>query len=937
MSDAADTDAASSPGTPPRTPSSPALTRDRGATDTISLPEDDPYVEAMALLPWVVANGRATLGYPLFSATLLLLAHPTASLKAMAVAAEKPNLIEHTLKTDASARLFEVLAQTAALAEPIRNWGALTRAFALARAQLSDQDLQAVAIGTDDYERAKAPLNAEAKPARPPKPAQGRRGTSNFSPALPGAPAIAEVTAAQSLMTLAQVPIAEITCADGELAFENVAYLMIVLGNATAPAERAEPTSDVRVGAALLCELTARYAGGQFAKPNDLELLAIHVPAFLGQATIPNQLVGFEVTPSGARQDLIDRAQFLFGNETVTDRLTAKRLPMMCDSLPTVYSFFSNANGPGEIIVAAARLAPLLGPAQPGRGLLQLLVSYEPILAERGALLLASANEGMSIQEMVTALLAEQITVTDQIMGSRGVGAGGAAGSGTGTAHLYNDSAIARAQRHPSFTCAADAILSLDLTDNEDRLKVFEHAYKAGCVIFQRALRDFPASLRAKHPVWDVIYRVKPDHQLYFARAQSYDHDLGCVPEARREYTWCETALKCLQKGDFYAWEMTNSPGGCYAVEDLDSAAKTKRLSKEHSICLPEALRHRAKFVMNTLIAFGFEEYPNGGLSYRDMCNMAQDFLDFAQKLAEPEASDYTQTVVREFYAAERYAGQLHDSNIFCGEPADVRLSYFLPFKSQFETTLAARRLALLPLLNMRRNFPSIFLHETTQRSVPGSMDRHERRPPALTLASGQGPARPTAARARTGRAAAGTRPAARPPAGAQRSPRPPSRATPRPAGPPPRSSNKRDARGRPVGAAPSRQPQTPSRQPQTPSAGEKPGSKAGLTTFLSSTSLLLGSRVYDLGAIATHYKLGEKEAANACWPVLLSSKPGSSALALCKHPASHGGAGAPTHRRPRGFSLDHVTSNFSRPATDSERAKAPSTSRPTQEVGALA
>ena len=85
---------------------------------------------------------------------------------------------------------------------------------------------------------------------------------------------------------------------------------------------------------------------------------------------------------------------------------------------------------------------------------------------------------------------------------------------------------------------------------------------------------------------------------------------------------------------------------------------------------------------------------------------------------------------------------------------------------------------------------------------------------------------------------------------------------------------------------------------------------------MLEGDKLFLAGRVYDAKAIAAdfNFKLEDK-----CLPVLLSSKKGAEALALCPDHEAHGGLTAACHKAPKGFDTYQIMKKYSQSATPAQ------------------
>jgi hypothetical protein len=540
------------------------------------------------------------------------------------------------------------------------------------------------------------------------------------------------------------------------------------------------------------------------------------------------------------------------------------------------------------------------------------------LLTECSALLETMTNAGLSMHGQITRLVHDRESYSSIHGGGGGGATGGIESGGPSSVLCYKDAAIGRAHHDPRFVACRDQVASLDLNCARDREEALACAYGSGCVIIFRFLRDMPQALRYRDSLYNSLAMCEADHRMYFARAQSMDPETGEVPELRRDWTWEDTELAKLRKGDFHQMEMVNAPDGCYGLEDKDSARQTAKIRGDDQCTVTEVLRHRGRFMHRTLVAAGYEALPNNGLSYLQVCDQMVDFLDFKNKLGPVEGEQYQKLCVKEFKDAHRYAGELHKTKVFSGEPANVTLDCWLPFGSQFQQNCEAKRRALLPLLEIQRALPCFMHGSGATRQVPGATGPTSNVPRLTSRFDAARPTRIVATRPRPPkppRAAMGGGGKLLPAQGGG-APASNKATQPRVAG------AKRDARGAAV---------RPGDAPNAPAGEDKPGSRQGLWRWLTSTLLVLAGRVYDTAAIAKHYSL---DSSKTCFPVLLSNKQGSGALSLCPRVQEHGSMQSAPHHRPANFDLTYVIREFSREPTVGERSKIDQSRQPSNAQG---
>ena len=186
-------------------------------------------------------------------------------------------------------------------------------------------------------------------------------------------------------------------------------------------------------------------------------------------------------------------------------------------------------------------------------------------------------------------------------------------------------------------------------------------------------------------------------------------------------------------------------------------------------------------------------------------------------------------------------------------EPVAARLDFHLAFGGTYDKALSAKTTGAAPIIHMRRAFPNL-LPASTPRSLVGVQLAAAQPAAQLGGGSGGGGGR--------GKGRGG------------------------------------DGGGRGGGGG--------GRGGDDKGGGAKaPGSLKGLASWPDATHMRLGALVYDTGAIAKHYSL----ASDHCFPVLLSTKKGGHALALCAHwgEPGHTSLTSEKHVVPKSWNYTHV------------------------------
>ena len=380
------------------------------------------------------------------------------------------------------------------------------------------------------------------------------------------------------------------------------------------------------------------------------------------------------------------------------------------------------------------------------------------------------------------------------------------------------------------------------ITDCEGKAGVdrLDICFAARSIILLRFILENAPWLRHRH---DFFIELAPDldaRLAYLSRVLALDVDTQQVPGHLASWRWSPAALALFSKGKWDEIDWVNAPSGFLDLDYADNGGSVSYVVASERYTLQPSLEGIKKFLGRLFVALGFPDTCATGWTFNNVVDTQMAMSKYTAALPTEMAADWSEKLNNRFREALARAGQHFITVLHSGKPATASLHEWLPEGADYFSLMLADQAAAEPLKLMQRAFPSAF--QTAIRSLPGAT-----RPTLLpSLAAGSN----TGADSSTG--------------GGE--------ATRTPAG-----SGKRKG---PV--------------------ADEPGAKASLVRVLNGGKFLfLAGMIYDLDAICTMWELQRDE---YCWPVLLSSKPGVAALALCPAHDTHGGITAKCHKQPPGF-----------------------------------
>ena len=717
-------------------------------------------------------------------------------------------------------------------------------------------------------------------PGRPAVPAVRARGTRPGAPAVPAVPAVRAVTAHAGSAAIpfiaARPAIPAVLAVAGRAgvaagAPAELGWLHLVRLGARVDETSVFPfLAFLRLGAAApdRCSQMARGDPNSFIREVADSLragtlghssvttlgdaaLARHFPAFsLALDLLPAALKAHAFDPAALGRELVDAISFS-GELAKQDAVTAARLTLIGRDFPSVHDFVQRAPGMAAKVAAIRALAPLGLGYRAGCSLFDCLDLLDAMLLKHSSLLTQSWNKGLSVVEVVNLLKIEE---------AEWKGAGGAA------ATVADGSLDATGRAAASLRGVTDAALRRAILEDVEFNAVAEtiatldlETNEGRASALETALlsglsifqRFFanPGCLTTKHAAFAALMLCLSELPGYLGRAQATDLTTGEVPELRDGWLFHTDQVDKLFKGRLSEIAWFNSPHGALGLMNLDASEPFLNCPVDQLGIVEAVLEETIPFVRATMIAAGWAAESRAGYTLAGVFERQLAHLRWIRKQGEMEVASLLPHAQACFTQALADCEASHLRMLSHPEPAVAKLDFHLAFGGPYDKALAEKTKGAAPIIFMRRAFPNL-LPPSTPRSLAGV------RLEAATAAAAS----------------------ATPAVGNQ--------------------SGKGGKGGKGGGGKGKGEEST-----------AQPGSLKGVVWWADATHMKLGTLVYDTTAIAKHYSLD----ADHCFPVLLSTKKGGAALALCPHwgEPGHTSLTSAKHVTPKDWNYTHVCSHM--------------------------
>ena len=622
--------------------------------------------------------------------------------------------------------------------------------------------------------------------------------------------------------------------------------------------------------------------------------VAGQLPDFLAtlSQSIPTELVVSTCTQRQHLADLRDGLVLTLGREAEVAAVQWRRLHTSMgnhfatlSALGPVLTSVANTRGQMELLIQGfipeARGQPLT-----------LVKDLERVLSasEKRGHIAQMVNDGMGLLDIVEALRNERDVMARSSSAGGGpvaaAEAGDTAGEPVAGGPLSNDN-VARAISSATFrnTVATCTDGTADPDGGEATpltgIELLDEVAHSGNMLLLRYMLYQEKWLKPKHPFFDMLHSKLVDRLAYFSRALVLSED-DTVQLSLADYTWVETQLQLFIKGMFHQMDRVNAKdgnglhlGGYYAIQAMENGAQYRPVDPAE-IYLVEATLSADKYMLERLtLAIGYPSEPTSGYSI-DECYNAQIAV-VRNAMAQPpqERIEWLKWADGLFrtHILQR-AGALMVSTLTASNVAEQAFDGFVDADTPYFTRIKERKQVTEPIVLLRKAFPHIMPSEPV--AVPGTSASFSEQTPYTELPGHMG--------------AGGS--SAPDPDGGDDGVRKPGKG----------KGKDRD-------------------KPGAGSKEDKPGSKSHLAKPLDGgNKLFLAFKTYDIAGLAKFYqvKLEDK-----CWPVLLSSKPGAAALALCPDCKTHGPITSKWHVPPKGFKLKTAVDKFAEKSTPAELKEA--------------
>ena len=588
--------------------------------------------------------------------------------------------------------------------------------------------------------------------------------------------------------------------------------------------------------------------------------VARHFPGFsLAMELLPAALRAnaFDVASQG--RELVDAISYT-GELAKQDAVTAARLHLIGRDFPSAHDFLLRASGASAKVSAIRALAPLGLAYRAGCPLFDCLDFIEPVLLKHASLLTQSWNKGLAVVEVVNLLKQEAAEWKSSSGGSAALGADGdaaLAGRWAVTLRGVTDEALRRAiLEDPLFNAVAEEIDSHDLATNEGRSAALEAACLSGLSIFQRFFAN-PGLLTTKHAVFASLTLCLAELPAYFGRAQAVDLDTGEIPELREGWLFDKDQLDKLFRGKLSEVEWFNGPLGALELLNKDASDPFKNCPPDQLYTVETVLEATIPFVRATMNAAGWAAESKAGYTLAALFEKQLKHIKWIRKQGDMAVVSLLLHAHKAFLRALADCETAHLRMLSHPEPAAAKLDYLLEFNGPYDEALKEKTKGMAPMVLIRRALPEL-LPPSADRSLSG-VRLEAPSASAAVVKSGKG----------GGDGGGGGK-----------------------------GKGRDDGKGK-----------------DKDDEDLAPGVLKGIVKWTDKTHMKLGSLVYDTAKIAKHYSLDDDH----CFPVLLSTKKGKAALALCPHwgKAGHESLTSVKHVAPKDWNYTHVCSHMAEKASE--------------------
>ena len=434
---------------------------------------------------------------------------------------------------------------------------------------------------------------------------------------------------------------------------------------------------------------------------------------------------------------------------------------------------------------------------------------------------------------------------------------------------------------------------------------LWELIFLSGCVLALRFALRGETWLRAKIPTFSRAAEVLYLRRDFFSRCVAWDPAAGEVPELLRPFTMSAEETKKMVNFDFVNMDPVNAPDGFYGLKELVHATRYAPISRFTFLTTEVGLRAWGEQMTRRGVALGFPAHVDEekGFTFETLAAFHISFMQYVLALPAAEQWAWKDFAYEQFQEVLRVISERASAIIMSSNPKEARLDCVIERGCAYKFRLQLRKESADKLVHMRQAFPSMFPARPV--SVFGA-HQGGAPPPSSDDPRKDGPRGDGSAGASAGRRDASGRGGGAGAGGA---------------GP---KSAKKGKKTRQPGAERSDAKKSKGAQPAFHDGGDRksdePGSKKHFAKWLTpNKELFLAGHVYDIQSLTSDLGV---TVSSACWPVVLSTKEGKAALALCPACDKHGDIRAACHRRPQKLTPS-LASQHARPATDAEKKAA--------------